>query len=233
MTYSKPALWLHTLERALGWTMVQQILSTFFDRWKFKHPKPGDLFQVANEVSGRDLTPFFDQVYRGSAVFDYGVESVTSTETDDETFVERDRRAASWRRNFSGDHSRDARQRRAAALRLGRRRPLAPCHARAREPCACRRRSIRIRFWCSTRTSRTTASRPSLPAGAPRRNGRRRGWCGCRISCSPGRFSSNDDRAEGREQRAEIRGRLTRCATASRASIGRRSFSRASSSSRC
>ena len=86
ITYSKPALWLHTLERALGWTTVQQILTTFFDRWKFKHPKPDDLFQIANEVSRRDLTPFFDQVYRGSVVFDYGVDSVTSTETDDEMF---------------------------------------------------------------------------------------------------------------------------------------------------
>jgi hypothetical protein len=87
ITYSKPALWLHTLERALGWTTVQQILSTFFDRWKFKHPRPGDLFQVANEVSRRDLTPFFDQVYRGSVVFDYGVESITSAETKDGLFA--------------------------------------------------------------------------------------------------------------------------------------------------
>jgi hypothetical protein len=87
ITYAKPALWLHTLERALGWTTVQQILSTFFDRWKFKHPRPGDLFQVASEVSRRDLTPFFDQVYRGSVVFDYGVDSVTSTETADEMFA--------------------------------------------------------------------------------------------------------------------------------------------------
>jgi hypothetical protein len=87
MTYSKPALWLHTLERALGWTTMQQILATFFERWKFKHPRPGDLFQVANEVSGRDLTPFFDQVYRGSAVFDYGVENVTSSRTADGEFV--------------------------------------------------------------------------------------------------------------------------------------------------
>jgi len=87
ITYSKPALWLHTLERALGFPVVQQILSTFFDRWKFRHPKPGDLFQVASEVSGRDLMPFFDQVYRGSAVFDYGVDSVTSAETVDETYV--------------------------------------------------------------------------------------------------------------------------------------------------
>jgi len=86
MTYAKPALWLHTLERALGWVTVQQILSTFYDRWKFRHPKPGDLFQVANEISRRDLTPFFDQVYRGSAVFDYAVDSVTSTDAEDEMF---------------------------------------------------------------------------------------------------------------------------------------------------
>jgi hypothetical protein len=86
VTYAKPALWLHTLERALGWTTVQQILETFFDRWKFKHPKPDDFFQVTNEVSRRDLTPFFDQVYRGSAVFDYGVESVSSEETGDDSF---------------------------------------------------------------------------------------------------------------------------------------------------
>ncbi|MEO5569167.1 MAG: M1 family metallopeptidase [Gemmatimonadaceae bacterium] len=88
-TYAKPALWLHTLERALGWTTMQQILSTFFERWKFKHPRPGDLFQVANEISRRDLTPFFDQVYRGSATFDYGVESVSSEEAggaDDDVF---------------------------------------------------------------------------------------------------------------------------------------------------
>jgi hypothetical protein len=83
MTYAKPALWLHTLERALGWPAMQQVLATFFDRWKFKHPRPGDLFQTANEVTRRDLSPFFDQVYRSSAVFDYGVERVTSRAQDD------------------------------------------------------------------------------------------------------------------------------------------------------
>jgi hypothetical protein len=87
MTYAKPSLWLHTLERALGWTTMQQILATYFERWKFKHPRPGDLFQIASEVSRRDLTPFFDQVYRSSAVFDYGVESITSDELDDERFL--------------------------------------------------------------------------------------------------------------------------------------------------
>ena len=73
ITYSKTSLWLHTLERALGWPVMQRILSTYFERWQFRHPKPADFFQIANEESGRDLTPFFDQVYRGSSTFDYGV----------------------------------------------------------------------------------------------------------------------------------------------------------------
>ena len=53
ITYSKTALWLHTLERMLGWETLQRILQTFFERWKFRHPRPEDFFAVANEVSGQ------------------------------------------------------------------------------------------------------------------------------------------------------------------------------------
>ena len=58
--------------------MLQRILSTFFERWKFRHPQPEELFAIANEVSGRDLTWFFDQVHRSSNVFDYGVDRLES-----------------------------------------------------------------------------------------------------------------------------------------------------------
>ncbi len=78
ITYDKTALWLNTLERMLGWGTTQRIMSTYFSRWAFRHPKPDDFFAVANEVSGRDLTWFFDQVHRGSNVFDYGVDGLTS-----------------------------------------------------------------------------------------------------------------------------------------------------------
>ncbi|CAN5862368.1 M1 family metallopeptidase [soil metagenome] len=74
ITYNKTALWLHTLERMLGWDAVQQILATYFQRYAFKHPRPTDFFAVANEVSGQDLTWFFDQVHRSSNVFDYAVD---------------------------------------------------------------------------------------------------------------------------------------------------------------
>jgi hypothetical protein len=88
ITYSKTALWLHTLERFLGWDTLQRILSTFFERWKFRHPRPDDFFAVANEVSGRDLTWFFDQVYRSSNEFDYGIEQLT-TDPDRTTVIVR------------------------------------------------------------------------------------------------------------------------------------------------
>ncbi len=78
ITYSKTALWLHTLERHVGWPVMQQILATYFDRWKFRHPQPDDFFDIANEVSGQDLTWFFDQVHRGSGVFDYGVQELAT-----------------------------------------------------------------------------------------------------------------------------------------------------------
>jgi hypothetical protein len=79
ITYFKTALWLHTLENWLGWPTLQRGMSAYFDRWKFRHPQPADFFQAIGEAAGRDLTPFFDQVYRGSNAFDYGVQQLTST----------------------------------------------------------------------------------------------------------------------------------------------------------
>jgi hypothetical protein len=79
ITYSKTALWLNTLERYLGWPVLQNVMSSHFTKWKFAHPKPQDFFDIASTSSGRDLTWFFDQVYRSSNVFDYGVQALESS----------------------------------------------------------------------------------------------------------------------------------------------------------
>ncbi len=81
ITYNKTALWLNTLERMLGWKTTQQILATHFARGAFNHPTPEQFFAIANEVSGQDLTWFFDAVYRSNAVFDYAVAQVSQTKT--------------------------------------------------------------------------------------------------------------------------------------------------------
>ncbi len=86
ITYDKTALWLHTLERHLGWPTVQRLMSTHFQRWAFRHPKPQDFFDVANEVSGQDLSWFFDEVHRSSDVFDYSVQQLTSVAASDRGF---------------------------------------------------------------------------------------------------------------------------------------------------
>ena len=83
ITYSKTALWLHTLERMVGWETLQRIMSTFFNRYAFQHPQPRDFFAVANEVSRRDLAWFFDQVHRSSSSFDYAIDVLQSERASD------------------------------------------------------------------------------------------------------------------------------------------------------
>ncbi len=90
ITYSKTALWLHTLERLIGWDVLRSAMNTFFARFQFRHPRPEDFFAVVNEASGQDLTWFFDQAHRGSNVFDYAVTDLRSRAAQVRGFVEQD-----------------------------------------------------------------------------------------------------------------------------------------------
>jgi hypothetical protein len=83
LSYHKTALMLHTLERRLGWDTMRKVMATYFDRWKFKHPQPEDFFNVLIEVSREDFAWFFDQMYRSSNTFDYGIEAFASEKAGD------------------------------------------------------------------------------------------------------------------------------------------------------
>ena len=86
LTYAKTALWLHTLERLIGWETLQRAMSTYFSRYAFKHPRPQDFFATVNEVSGQDLTWFFQQVNGTANVFDYSIQLLTSDSTGKDAF---------------------------------------------------------------------------------------------------------------------------------------------------
>jgi hypothetical protein len=88
ITYSKTALWLHTLERYLGWPVLRKALALHFDRSRFGHPAPEDFFRAVKDAAGRDLTWFFDEVYRSADEFDYGIERLTSDPVRTLGFVE-------------------------------------------------------------------------------------------------------------------------------------------------
>jgi hypothetical protein len=88
LSYDKTALWLSMMEKSLGWEILQRILSTFFERWKFRHPTPDDFFNTATEASGQDLSRFVNEVYYKAAVFDFAVESVASEEVKRRGYVD-------------------------------------------------------------------------------------------------------------------------------------------------
>jgi hypothetical protein len=78
--YQKAALTLLTLENYLGEDVMAQVMKSYFDRWKFRHPKTDDFIAVAEEVSGQDLTWFFDQFLHSSDQLDYAIGRLRSRE---------------------------------------------------------------------------------------------------------------------------------------------------------
>jgi hypothetical protein len=71
--YSKPALSLLTLERTLGSDAMLDLMSTFYQRYRFAHPTTEDFCSVAQEVTGQDLAWFFDGLVYGDDVVNYTV----------------------------------------------------------------------------------------------------------------------------------------------------------------
>ncbi|GAB3896401.1 M1 family metallopeptidase [Larkinella knui] len=87
LTYFKPATWMRTLDGLVGRPVMDEIMRTYFERWKFKHPNADNFIAIVNEVVtkrfgnrfGPNMNWFFDQVLYGTQVCDYELHSVTST----------------------------------------------------------------------------------------------------------------------------------------------------------
>lgn len=73
IVYMKTAVAFNYLENYLGREKMDEILHTYFDRWKFKHPQPEDFETVAQEVTDDSLKWFFDGVIRSTDKIDYSV----------------------------------------------------------------------------------------------------------------------------------------------------------------
>jgi hypothetical protein len=84
LTYNKTATFLTTLERMIGRSVMDDVMKTYFERWKFKHPCSRDFIAVVNEIVrkhhgeqfGKGMQWFFDQVLYGSDVCDYELTSL-------------------------------------------------------------------------------------------------------------------------------------------------------------
>jgi hypothetical protein len=76
--YSRASTLLYTLERLLGEPVWPRIMRTYHMRFRYKHPTKADFIGVVNEVAGRDMTWFFDELLDATRSFDYGVDEISS-----------------------------------------------------------------------------------------------------------------------------------------------------------
>ena len=60
-SYQKGSWILHMLHRELGDSIFQQIIRSYYEKYKGKNADTRDFESVAEEVSGKNLKPFFDQ----------------------------------------------------------------------------------------------------------------------------------------------------------------------------
>jgi hypothetical protein len=75
-SYAKPATILWTLHGLLGDSVFAAGYHAFVRRWAYKHPKPWDLFNTFNDVSGQDLDWFWRTWYYETWTLDQAVKDV-------------------------------------------------------------------------------------------------------------------------------------------------------------
>lgn len=81
-TYFKTTLMLLTLENLIGENTVRRGLHTYFDRYKFKHPTPGDFTSTMNEVAGQNLDWYWKQSIYGTETLDDRILTASSERVD-------------------------------------------------------------------------------------------------------------------------------------------------------
>ena len=78
--YGKTAMLFSFLQEYLGTELYDKCARSYFDAWKFKHPYPEDIKKVYEEVSGKDLSWFFDNMIKTTDQVDYKLNSLTPIE---------------------------------------------------------------------------------------------------------------------------------------------------------
>lgn len=72
-SYSRTGLVLATLERYLGEATMDRIMRSYHQKWRYRHPTSEDFFDQVKEITGQDMSWFFDQFVRGTGLLDYKV----------------------------------------------------------------------------------------------------------------------------------------------------------------
>ncbi|MEP7195732.1 MAG: M1 family metallopeptidase [Saprospiraceae bacterium] len=86
LIYSKTATMLHSLQNLLGENKIDKFIQSYFNEWKFKHPRGNDFMNelksfLTNEVDSTKAEQLYNLVYQSlyqAKIFDYSVEQISN-----------------------------------------------------------------------------------------------------------------------------------------------------------
>ncbi|WP_341227079.1 M1 family metallopeptidase [uncultured Arcticibacterium sp.] len=82
LTYTKTATVLMTFESLVGRRKMDLVLKSYYEKWRFKHPKLSDFIIEVNEVLGEDYTWYFNQAFEKSYSCDYSVDTLSNEDNE-------------------------------------------------------------------------------------------------------------------------------------------------------
>jgi len=74
IVYKKAAIVTRVLHGYLGDSLMTACWHAYFERWAYRHPQPGDMQKVFEDVSGEDLGWFFQGMLSETGYIDYALE---------------------------------------------------------------------------------------------------------------------------------------------------------------
>lgn len=74
--YIRAKLVLKAIEQEIGAGVMDRVLKTYFQQWKFNHPSTEDFQSVLEEVTKRSWDSYFKQFVYGDLMVDYSVEAI-------------------------------------------------------------------------------------------------------------------------------------------------------------
>jgi len=88
LTYMKTATMLQTLENLIGTEVMDEVMHTYFIKWRFKHPSVKDYVAIVNEIApkrtnykyGKNFDWYFEQTLYKAPDFDYEVSEINQNQ---------------------------------------------------------------------------------------------------------------------------------------------------------
>ena len=71
IVYGKAAIVFDYLMAYLGQDMYDQCMQTYFETWKFKHPRPQNLRSIFEEKTEKNLDWFFNDIIKTTKKIDW------------------------------------------------------------------------------------------------------------------------------------------------------------------